>query len=200
MAFCNKCGAELDTGSAFCRQCGSRVVAAAAVGVTPAPPSAPPPQRRRGMGVGAKIAIGVAAAIGALLVVAAVFGIFVASHVKKVQLANGQTLVETPFGSAKSGQPSNITARQLGIPVYPGAHPQSSVVGSFGNFQGAVLRFRTRDTPAQVLDFYRRKFPAADITVRQRRQLVLVDRGYKFAIQVQPRDGETEIVIARSKD
>jgi hypothetical protein len=199
MAFCNKCGAELDAGSAFCGQCGSRVIAAPPVGATLAAP-APLPPRRHGMGVGAKIAIGVAAAIGALLVVAAVFGIFLAAHVKKVQLANGQTLVETPFGTAKSGQPSDITARQLGIPIYPGAHPQSSVVGSFGSFQGAVLRFRTSDSPAQVLAFYRGRFPAADITVRQSRQLVLVAGGYKIAIQVQPRDGESEIVIARSKD
>ncbi|MGH9535772.1 MAG: hypothetical protein ACRD2E_13045 [Terriglobales bacterium] len=152
------------------------------------------------MGLGAKIAIGIAAAIGALIVVAAVFGVYFAAHVKKVRLANGQTLVETPFGNAQAGQPSNLTARQLGIPVYPGAHAQGSVLGHFGSVQGAVLRFRTPDSPEQVVAFYRHFYPAAEVTVRQRNQLIIADQGYKLTVQAQSQDGETEIVIARGRE
>lgn len=198
MAFCNKCGAPLEATAGFCGQCGSRNVAAplamqpvAAVGAAPA---------RRRMGVGAKIGIGIAAGIGAIIVVLIVFGIVVAAHVHKVRLADGQTRVETPFGNAVTGTPSDITARRLGIPVYPGAEAESSVVGSLGSMQGAVLRFRTGDSPRQVLAFYQQRYPGAGISSDQPHQITLTANGYKLVVTAQPQDGETEIVIARGRD
>lgn len=199
MAFCNKCGAPIEPTAGFCGQCGSRNAAATEGLRPPADLGVAPPPRRR-MGVGAKIGIGIAAAIGAIIVVLVVFGIIVAAHVKKVQLADGQTKVETPFGNAITGQPSDITALRLGIPVYPGAEAESSVVGSLGSMQGAVLHFRTGDSPARVLAFYQRRYAGAGLSDQQPHQVTIAENGYKLVVTAQPQDGETEIVIVRGRD
>ncbi|MGH9507032.1 MAG: hypothetical protein ACRD13_08935 [Terriglobales bacterium] len=198
MAFCNKCGATLDANVGFCGQCGSRNAATA--GLSPLTAAVTP--ARRGMSTGAKIGIGIAAAIGAIVVVLVVFGLYVAAHIKKVQLADGQTRVETPFGNAVTGQPSDITAHRLGIPVYPGASPEGSVVGSLGSMQGALLRFHTPDAPGKVLAFYQRHLAGSVITnsiSSHAPQLTASANGYKLTVAAQSQNGETEIVIVRGK-
>lgn len=198
MAFCNKCGAMLGASAGFCGQCGSRNVATAEL----SPVTAAVTPARRGMSTGAKIGIGIAAAIGAIVVVLVVFGLYVAAHIKKVQLADGQTRVETPFGNAVTGQSSDITAHRLGIPVYPGASPEGSVVGSLGSMQGALLRFRTKDAPGQVLAFYQRRLAGSVISssvTSHEPQLTASANGYKFTVAAQSQGGETEIVIVRGK-
>lgn len=197
MAFCNKCGAPIEATAGFCGQCGSRNAAAPMAMPASAGAGAAPARRR--MGVGAKIGIGIAAGIGAIIVVLIVFGIVVAAHVHKVRLADGQTQIETPFGNARTGEPSNVTARRLGIPIYPGAEAEGSVVGSLGKMQGAVLRFRTGDSPAQVLAFYQQRYRGAAFS-SEPHQVTIAENGYKLVVTAQPQDGETEIVIARGRE
>lgn len=199
MPFCNKCGTEIAAGAAFCPHCGSRNVGGASAAARPqmAAPAAPPP--RQGMGLGAKIAIIIGAAILIVIVALVGAGAYFASHVRHVRTADGRTEVVTPFGTVGTGQPSDRAARELGIAIYPGAQAEPSARVDFGEFHADVLRFRTNDSPAQVLAFYQKQYSNSLVQSTDRHTLSIVDHNLQFNVEVHSRAGATEFTIRQSR-
>lgn len=192
MPFCNKCGAEIAAGAGFCAQCGSRNMG----GIAASPQlAASPPARKTGMGLGAKIALGVGVVIAVIFLALFATGLFVASHIKKVRTADGRTVVETPFGTVGSGEPSDQVARQLGIAQYPGAQPEPSARVDMGAFHTDVLRFNTSDSPEQVIAYYARQFPGGVVRDREPGALSVVDGGLTLNIRAHSLNGRTELTI-----
>lgn len=191
MPFCNKCGAELAGGSTFCAQCGSRTVAAAA----PQMAAPPLPPRKAGMGVGAKIAIGLGIAIAAFVVLVVGAGLFVASRVKTIRTADGRTVVQSPWGTVASGQPSTDAARDLGLAIYPGAVGLPSQRVDHGSFHADVLHFQTPDSPDKVLAFYQAHYPGGSISARDAHSYSVVEPDGTMNVEARSSGGGTDIEL-----
>jgi hypothetical protein len=79
--------------------------------------------------------------------------------------ANGQTTLDSPFGSIKTLPSDQITEQDLGIAIYPGAIPEK--FGSIAKMSSITVlsaHFRTTDSADKVIAFYKDKAgPGAQI-------------------------------------
>jgi hypothetical protein len=168
-SFCSKCGAELSPDTKFCQGCGSPTGFAASA-VAPAT-AAPTGQVAVGQAPAAAapssgalkiilIIVGAIVGLGMLSVVAVMFGIWRISKSVHVDQSGGVT-ISTPGGKFSTGHTSgaHLTATEVGAPIYPGAVAEE---GGFklGSDSGSMATyvFKTSDSVAQVLAFYRDKF------------------------------------------
>jgi len=204
MAFCTSCGTTLDPAARFCTKCGATVAGASA----PAPAAAQ------------RIATGTTAATpqggGALKIILIVFGVIVVLgvlsvagvliaarmfiHHTRVSTSGEHSRVETPFGTVETSGDAMDVAKSLGVDVYPGAKglPGGSAV-SFGNFKTASAEFETTDSPEQVQDFYKARFPRSNVNVSDEGGRTMVFMGTKgmTTIVIEPRGGKTHIQISQ---
>jgi len=173
MAFCNSCGATLTPGTKFCNKCGTPqavgTVASPAAPYTPVPAGSPSPVQPTTGSSALKIVLIVIAAIVAigLLGVATVgfvgYRIAKSAHVTQ----NGDNVkVETPFGSVESSKDPEVAAKDLGIDIYPGAELRKigAQSATFGNIRTVTANFDSTDSPDKVCEFYKAKFPGANVT------------------------------------
>jgi hypothetical protein len=111
--------------------------------------------------------------MGATKVILIVVGVFVVLGVLVVGLigfagwymvksvhkdANGQTTLNSPFGTIKTLPSDQITEKDLGIAIYPGAFPEK--LGSVAKLSSITLlsaHFRTSDSADKVIAFYKDK-------------------------------------------
>jgi hypothetical protein len=203
MAFCNSCGSGLEAGAKFCPKCGTPAPAAAAGTVAPATTPVAPVAPAQSSSSALKIV---------LIVVAVIFGIgilgagalgFVAwriahhSHVSR----DGEVKVETPFGTLESTEDPNQAARNVGVALYPGATVEKggSANMTIGSLHTATVQLETSDSPATVSDFYKTKFPGANVMSSQgdRFSLMIGDKNNMTTISIEPREGLTRITIAK---
>jgi hypothetical protein len=79
--------------------------------------------------------------------------------------ANGQTTLNSPFGSIKTLPSDQITENDLGIAIYPGAIPEKfGSVAKMSSFTVLSAHFRTTDPADKVIAFYKDKAgPGAQI-------------------------------------
>ncbi len=100
MAFCNSCGATLDTGAKFCNKCGTTQPGAAAASGTPVLTPASPQK--------SSSALKIILMVVAVIVVLGILGIGAVSFIgyriakrSRIHNENGNVRVETPFGTVE---------------------------------------------------------------------------------------------------
>jgi hypothetical protein len=182
MAFCNKCGANLNPDAKFCDKCGAPA-GAPAVGQ----PAQPAPT---GGGSSALkvvlIVVGVVVVLGILAIAAlTIVGIHIAKNAHVTQ--NGdQVKVETPFGSVQTNKDPEQAARDLGIEIYPGAkvEPNGAASATVGTLRTVTANFETSDSPDKVCNFYKSKLPNATVSTSGQNQCSIVSKENRNMITV----------------
>jgi hypothetical protein len=103
------------------------------------------------------IVVGVFLALGVLVVGLLGFaGWYIVKSAHKD--ANGQTTLNSPFGSIKTLASDQIKEQDLGIAIYPGATPERfGSVTKMGSFTVLSAHFRTSDRADKVIAFYKDK-------------------------------------------
>lgn len=178
MAFCNSCGATLAEGTRFCSKCGKPVAEATPPGVsTAAGLPAPPPTTGGSSGLKTVlIVVGSIILFGFLCIaVLTIVGLRIARHSHVTQ--NGDDVkVETPFGTMETSKDPDQAAKNLGIDIYPGAQVQKDGTSSatFGGMHTVTASFESSDAPDKVCEFYRGKFPSANVSTADRNRCTIV--------------------------
>jgi zinc-ribbon domain len=168
-SFCSKCGAELSPDTRFCQGCGAPTGYAASA----AAPAGAAPSGQVAVGQAPAVTapssgalkivliiVGCIVGLGMLSAVAVMFGLWRISRSVHVDRSGGMTIT-TPAGKFSTGRTSaaHLSETEVGAPIYPGAVAEE---GGFklGAESGSMATyvFKTSDSVAQVLAFYRDKF------------------------------------------
>ncbi len=148
--------------------------------------------------------------VGVVTIVAIVStGLYVADHVRvSARNSNGDSTLETPFGSVRVRDSHALDPKHMGVPIYPGAvrdedsRKLASFHFDFGDvhkaFAISAAQYRTPDSVDRVTDFYRSELPHWLISQHENGglQLSLTRRGYKRLVVITEEDGETRIALA----
>ena len=210
MAFCNKCGANLEPGTRFCNKCGAAVLAstlpptgpsATASSVLPAAATVPaPPSEGGGALKVILIVVGVIVLIGILGVASIGFFAWRVARSSHVRQEGDYVKVETPFGTVESSKDPEEAARNLGIEVYPGARvlKEGAASAAFGGIHTTTANFESDDSVEKVCAFYKAKFPAAMVTTSEPRHCTIVsnDRKNMININIRADEDKTKIQIS----
>jgi hypothetical protein len=204
MAFCNSCGATLNAGTKFCNKCGAAVAAApVAPGVTSAP--LPPASQGGGSSALKIILIIIAIIVGLGILSVGAFSFFVYRVAKSAHVSqNGENVkIETPFGNISANDPDQAI-KELGVDVYPGAQVQKQGTASATLFgvHTVTANFESSDSVDKVCDFYKTKFPNANIKSSDQNQCSIVagGQGNSTTVSIQSRgDGCRFQIVALNK-
>lgn len=196
MAFCNSCGANLQSGARFCPKCGASQPVSGTTPVASASAPATPPQGSSAL----KIILIVVAVIVVLGILGAgtvaVIGWRIARHTR-IHEQNGNVRVETPFGTVESTDNPEQAARNLGIEVYPGARVLKGNTAAIGGTHTVTAEFESDDSADKVAAFYKSKLPNANINVADQDHYTIVSTDKNLiTINIEPQDGKTHIHIA----
>jgi flagellar basal body-associated protein FliL len=185
MAFCNSCGANLNTGSKFCNNCGAAVTGTSAASAPPLPatPAAAPKNNST-----LKIILIVVAVIVCLGIVGVATVGFVAYRFAKdshVTQQGDSVKVETPFGTMSANDPDQAV-KDLGIDVYPGAEAQKNGASSatIAGIRTVAANFESADPVDQVCAFYRSKFPHSNVSSSDQNHCTIVSNDAKNTITI----------------
>ena len=197
MAFCNSCGTNLEGGARFCPKCG---VSQPVSGTVPAASSSAPPSQSNSA---VKVILIVVAAMVALCILgvgtASLVGLHFARHAH-INRENGKVRVESPFGTVESTTDPAEAARDLGVDLYPGANllKGKSASVNVGGMHSVTAQLETDDSVDKVADFYKPKFPNANVSVKESGAYTIVsaDGNNIVTINIKTEDGKTHIVIA----
>jgi hypothetical protein len=156
--FCTKCGSALPDGSSFCTGCGTPVGTAVALTPGAAPSPVAPPQGTSALKI-ILIIIGVFVGIGFLSGTAILFGVWrVGRSVKVDSRSPDRFSITTPMGNMTMGTQKEVSEAEVGVPLYPNAkHEEGNLQISTSEGSMSTYVFKTSDTPAQVIEFYRGK-------------------------------------------
>ena len=198
MAFCNSCGANLEAGAKFCNKCGATQTGAPAS--TPVPAATQPAQSSSGL----KIVLIVVGVLVALFIVGVAGTAFVGWRIAKsthVRQDGNNVKVETPFGTVESTDNPSEAAKSLEVDMYPGAElvKGTTVDMTIAGTHTSAADFETSDPVAKVAEFYKSKYPGANIVSSNGDQFSLVagDKNNLVTINVEPQEGKTRIHMAR---
>jgi hypothetical protein len=199
MAFCNSCGTAMEAGAKFCPKCGAAASAGAAA-ATPAAAPAVPQQSSSALKI-VLIIVAVIVGLGILGMGTMAFIVHrVVSH-SHINQQNGDVRVETPFGTMESTSDPSQAARDLGVDPYPGATVVKGGAANMtiGGMHTAAAEFESDDPVSSVAEFYKSKFPNANVVSQQdgRYSIVSSDKSNLFTITIEPREGKTRIHIAK---
>jgi zinc ribbon protein len=206
MAFCNSCGTALAAGAQFCPKCGAATGAPAtplAVSSTAAAPLPGAPAPAQGGGALKIILIIVAIVIGLIIIAGGSCAYFVHRAITRthVNQKNGEVSIDTPFGSLNSTTDPSQAAKDTGVEAYPGATVEKNGAANMniGKMHTATVTYESDDPPAAVADFYKSKFPGANMTSGENGRYSLLSGGKDdlTTITIEPRDGKTKIMVAR---
>ena len=202
MAFCTSCGANIADTATFCTSCGAKVTSPAAqtpgAAAQPAYPGSPQPKSGGGLKI---VLLALGLLFGIIILVSAILGVVgwrIARHSRVVTTKDGAR-IETPFGKIESTENSEEVIRNLGVDVYPGAKAtKGASVVKFGNMKTASAIFETSDSPDQVAEFYRGKFPdaMANVSDESGHSIVSSDKDHMVTIHIQAHSGVTRIEIS----
>jgi Double zinc ribbon/PEGA domain len=113
----------------------------------------------------------------------------------------GNVQVQTPFGTVESTTDPNQASRNVGVDSYPGAAVVrgSAANMTFGGTHTASVDFETTDPPSAVRDFYKSKFPTANVMCSQADRCTIMsgDRTNMTTINILLENGKTRLHIAR---
>ena len=199
MAFCNSCGASLEGGARFCPKCGANQPVS---GTVPAVTSSAPAAPSQGSDA-TKIILIVVGVIVVLCIVGigtvSFIGWRIARHTR-IDSKNGNVRVESPFGTVESTTDPEAAARNLGVELYPGAQllKGKSASVEMGGMHTVTAQLETDDTVDKVADFYKLKFPNANVSVKDSGGYTIVSTDNKnlVTINIKTEDGKTRITIA----
>jgi hypothetical protein len=205
--FCTKCGSALTEGNNFCMACGAPIGAASAAPGAPsaggaAAPSAAVPPKSGGALKIILIVLGVFVGLGILAGAAVTFGIWRLSRGVRVD-RSGQVSISTPGGKISVGPGAEVSEADLGVPLYPGAkREEGSVQLSSAEGSMATYVFKTGDSPAQVIAFYRGKLsPKTTFFETPDGGLITSESGanvgFMITIGREENTGQTSIAIVR---
>lgn len=196
MAYCNSCGTNLETGVRFCPKCGASQPGGSAVSVSSAP-AAGSTQSNNTLKVVLIIVVVVvvlgAVGIGTLTLI----GLRIARRTHITQ--NGDNVrVQGPFGTINTN--SSDVARDLGIEVYPGARMLKNNAANvqIAGVHTVAADFESDDPASKVADFYKTKFPNANVNVSNQDHYTIVSTDSKnlITINIEPQGSKTLIHIA----
>ena len=182
MAFCNSCGATIDSGTKFCNKCG-----AAATGAPSATASAPPAP------TGGSSAVKIILIVVAVIVGFGILGIatigFIGYRVAKsahVTQEGDHVKVETPFGNVETSKDPEQAASEIGIDIYPGAQAQKngSASATFGGVHTVSASFESSDSVDKVCAFYKSKFPNSTVTTADQNRCTIVSNNKQNMINI----------------
>jgi hypothetical protein len=203
MAFCNSCGATLDSGAKFCNKCGTTQPGAAAAAPVLSPGAAAPgtPQKSGGALKVILIVVAVIVVFGILAVGAFSFFAYRIARHSRVHNENGNVRVETPFGTVNTTTDPNEAARNLGIDSYPGAEVVKGTTSdlTMGNMHTASADFETSDPVSTVAEFYKSKVPNANVvsSTGDHYAIISTDKKNMLTINIEPKNGRTRIHITK---
>ncbi|MGD0989908.1 MAG: zinc ribbon domain-containing protein [Candidatus Sulfotelmatobacter sp.] len=209
MAFCNKCGASITTGTRFCNQCGAPILASTLPSaatpsvIPPTPPivSAPPVPAAGGNNALKVIlvVVGVIVLLGILGVASAGFFAWHLAHRAHIHQDGDNVKVDTPFGSVETTKDPAEAARNLGVDLYPGAEvlKQGAASASFGGMHTVSLRAESTDPVDKVSSFYKAKFPNAMVTTSDAGRCTIISSEHKnmITINIEAQGDKTKIQI-----
>jgi flagellar basal body-associated protein FliL len=203
MAFCNSCGATLDSGAKFCNKCGKTQPGAASVTPVFTAPAGSPTAAGKNSNALKIILIVVAVVVGlGILGIAAIsfVGYRIAKH-SRVHNENGNVRVETPFGTVNTTTNPDEAARNLGVDVYPGAEVVKGTTSdlTMGNMHTASADFESSDPPGTVAEFYKSKVPNANLvsSTGDHYAIISTDKKNILSINIEPKNGRTRIHISK---
>lgn len=178
MAFCNSCGTQLADGTRFCSKCGA-AISGSPVGAQPIAPGPPPSQGSSSALKIILIIVGVIVLLGILGVATIGFVGYRIAKSAKVSHKGDNVKVETPFGSIEANNDPQKVADELGVEIYPGAQVQKNGTASatFASLHTVTAIFESNDSVDKVCDFYRSKFPGANVASSDQNQCSIVSGG-----------------------
>jgi zinc-ribbon domain len=200
MAFCNSCGANLDSGAKFCSKCGGVTPDAPATNAySQASPVQVPGQSSSALKV-ILIAVAVVIGLGVLGTVAVTFIGLHLAHNTRIETSDGKVSVKGPFGSVVTTKDPEEAAKDLGVDAYPGAHALQGGAASvnIGGSHTVAANFESDDPPEKVAEFYKSKFPDARVAVSDEKHYSIVSVKNKqiVTINIEPAGDKTMIHIA----
>jgi hypothetical protein len=132
------------------------------------------------------------------IVASVIVGMHIARH-SRVTHEGNKVKVETPLGTVESNQDPDEVARNLGVDVYPGARPlkNGSAIAAIAGMKTATAQFETDDSADKVADFYKTKYPNANVTESNGDHYAIVQTNQNGAltISITPGGGATQINI-----
>jgi hypothetical protein len=197
MAFCNSCGANIETGAKFCAKCGA--VIAGAPTVNPSNPIATPAQSNSTVKIILIVVLGIVG-LGILGSVAAtLIGLRIARNTH-VSSDGKHVKVETPMGTVESSENADDALRNIGVDVYPGAQVMQNNAANVNvpGMHTVAVNLETDDPPEKVAEFYRSQLPHANVNVSDDKHYTIVSTRDKnlITVSIGPEDGKTMINIA----
>jgi hypothetical protein len=137
------------------------------------------------------------------LLLVAIIGAYLGFHfLRHTRLeANGKKVrIQSPAGTIETNVSPEEVARQSGIEIYPGARPlddNSAVITAAGTHTLA-LTFETSDPPDKVADFYKSKFPNANVTSSEgdHHTIVVTNKKQVLTVNIEPAGDMTHIQIS----
>jgi hypothetical protein len=204
MAFCNSCGAPLNEGTKFCNKCGAAVSGVPAAAAQPIAPGPPPSKGGSSALKVILVIVGVIVLIGVLGMVTC--GIVIHRAIKSAHVSQkgDNVKVETPFGNMETSTDPEQTAKDLGVEIYPGADLRKEGTASvtFGSLHTVTANFESNDSVDKVCDFYKQKFPSAQVASSDQTHCSIVsgDKGTSTTISVQSSgDGSRFTIVSMTK-
>lgn len=203
MAFCNSCGATLDTGAKFCNKCGATQPETAAATPAPSAPvgSAVP---AKGGSSALKIILIVVAVVVGLGIIGVSAVSYMAYRIAKgthVEESNGRVKMETPFGKIESSTDSDAAAHDIGIDPYPGSEPVKggSSTMNIGSMSTVSVQLITDDPPAKVAEYYKDHLSNVTYSGSQGDQYTMMagDKNDMTTVTIAPEEGRTHIVVSK---
>jgi flagellar basal body-associated protein FliL len=201
MAFCNSCGATLNSGAKFCNKCGTTQPGVASA--TPVSTAVGPgtPQKSGGALKIILIVVAVIVVCGILAIGAFSFFAYRIARHSRIHNEDGNVRVETPFGTVNTTTDPDEAARNLGVDVYPGAEVVKGTTSdmTMGAMHTATADFETSDPVNTVGEFYKSKLPNANVvsTTGDHYAIISTDKKNMLTINIEPKNGRTRIHIAK---
>lgn len=124
-------------------------------------------------------------------------GLRIARHTHVTQ-SGDSVHVQTPFGTVITN--SADVSRDLGVDIYPGARMLKSNAANVetAGVHTVAAQFETDDPASKVADFYKAKFPDANVNVSNQDHYTIVSTNNKnlITINIEPQGAKTLISVA----
>jgi len=199
MAFCNSCGASLESGAKFCPKCGGSQPGTAATPVAATPAAAVSPQSSSALKI-ILIVVAVIAGLGIVGVGTASFVVWRIAHHTQIQNRDGNVRVQSPLGTVESTNDPARVAQDLGIELYPGAHvlKENAANINVAGMHTVAAEFESDDPAEKVFAFYQSKFPHAKVTTTDQNHYAIVSAGRDLiTISITAQGDKTLIHVAK---
>jgi hypothetical protein len=191
----------METGAKFCPKCGAAAMPGTTPTAAPIPPATavPPAQSSSALKI-ILIVVAVIIGLGVLGMGTVAFMVHRVVSRSHMETKDGNVKVDTPFGSVESTQDPNEAARNVGVDIYPGATVMKDGAANvtFGSMHTAAAEFESDDPVASVADFYKSKFPGANVMSSGDRYTIIAgEKGNMTTITIEPQNGKTRIHVAK---